>query len=47
MGRFFSRGNFVNVLSSLGDRSGGLGVSSMYVKSCVLIGGNHFNATLS
>ena len=31
MGRFFSRVRFATVLSLLGNRSGGLGVSLMYV----------------
>ncbi len=40
VGPFFSRGLVANILSSLGDRSGGLGVSSMYVARAVyLLGG--------
>ena len=37
VGHFFSRFRFANVLSSLGDRSGGLGVSSMYVARTVYV----------
>ncbi len=37
VGRFFSCGRFANVLSSLGDHSGGLGVSSMYVARAVYL----------
>jgi hypothetical protein len=37
VGRFFWRVRFANVLSSLGNRSGGLGVSSMYVARAVYL----------
>ena len=37
VGRFFSCVRFANVLSSLGNRSGGLGVSSMYVARAVYL----------
>ena len=37
VGLFFSRVHFANVLSSLGDHSGGLGVSSMYVARAVYL----------
>ena len=37
VGRFFSCVRFANVLSSLGNHSGGLGVSSMYVARAVYL----------
>ena len=37
VGRFFSRFRVANVLSLLGDRSSGLGVSSMYLARAVYL----------